>query len=177
MQCLYRAIPEMPLVSISNAQRAPIADANFAKTVGFERWFGGFGADDGAIPIAPTSTIHDGKRARTAMWMCRGPICREPLRPHRLQTGRLAWLPGDGRYVAPVRCGSRVLSSRRAPRRMNQRVAARSPGAPTSPTREPNGFPSCGEQLGGPIRAACSLRAQSAGALHRLGACRRICNS
>ena len=30
---LYRAFPEMPLVSISNAQRAPIADANFAKTI------------------------------------------------------------------------------------------------------------------------------------------------
>lgn len=33
MQFLYRAIPEMPLVSISNAQRAPIQDANFVKTV------------------------------------------------------------------------------------------------------------------------------------------------
>src|SRR5271166_6269405 len=33
LQCLYRAIPEMPLVSISNSQRAPIADANFLKTV------------------------------------------------------------------------------------------------------------------------------------------------
>jgi glycosyltransferase involved in cell wall biosynthesis len=33
IQCLYRAIPEMPLVSISNAQRRPIADANFVKTV------------------------------------------------------------------------------------------------------------------------------------------------
>jgi len=33
MQFLYRAIPEMPLVSISNAQRAPIPDANFVKTV------------------------------------------------------------------------------------------------------------------------------------------------
>ena len=33
LQCLYRAIPEMPLVSISNSQRAPIADANFVKTV------------------------------------------------------------------------------------------------------------------------------------------------
>ena len=30
---LYRAFPEMPLVSISNAQRAPIAEANFAKTI------------------------------------------------------------------------------------------------------------------------------------------------
>jgi len=30
---LYRAFPHMPLVSISNAQRAPIPDANFAKTV------------------------------------------------------------------------------------------------------------------------------------------------
>jgi glycosyltransferase involved in cell wall biosynthesis len=30
---LYRAFPEMPLVSISNAQRQPIADANFAKTI------------------------------------------------------------------------------------------------------------------------------------------------
>jgi glycosyltransferase involved in cell wall biosynthesis len=30
---LYRAFPNMPLVSISNAQRAPIADANFAKTI------------------------------------------------------------------------------------------------------------------------------------------------
>ena len=29
----YRAFPEMPLVSISDAQRAPIADANFAGTV------------------------------------------------------------------------------------------------------------------------------------------------
>ena len=28
----YRAFPEMPLVSISDAQRAPIADANFAGT-------------------------------------------------------------------------------------------------------------------------------------------------
>jgi glycosyltransferase involved in cell wall biosynthesis len=33
LQCLYQAIPEMPLVSISNAQRRPIPDANFAKTV------------------------------------------------------------------------------------------------------------------------------------------------
>jgi glycosyltransferase involved in cell wall biosynthesis len=33
IQCLYRAIPEMPLVSISNSQRHPIADANFVKTV------------------------------------------------------------------------------------------------------------------------------------------------
>ena len=33
MQCLYRAIPEMPLVSISNSQRAPIANANFARTI------------------------------------------------------------------------------------------------------------------------------------------------
>ena len=30
---LYGAFPEMPLVSISNAQRRPIADANFARTV------------------------------------------------------------------------------------------------------------------------------------------------
>jgi glycosyltransferase involved in cell wall biosynthesis len=30
---LYRAFPEMSLVSISNAQRTPIADANFAKTI------------------------------------------------------------------------------------------------------------------------------------------------
>ena len=30
---LYRGFPEMPLVSISNAQRAPIPDANFAGTV------------------------------------------------------------------------------------------------------------------------------------------------
>jgi glycosyltransferase involved in cell wall biosynthesis len=30
---LYRAFSEMPLVSISNAQREPIADANFAKTI------------------------------------------------------------------------------------------------------------------------------------------------
>jgi glycosyltransferase involved in cell wall biosynthesis len=30
---LYRAFPEMPLVSISNAQRTPVADANFAATV------------------------------------------------------------------------------------------------------------------------------------------------
>jgi glycosyltransferase involved in cell wall biosynthesis len=30
---LYRAFPEMPLVSISNAQREPIVDANFAKTI------------------------------------------------------------------------------------------------------------------------------------------------
>jgi glycosyltransferase involved in cell wall biosynthesis len=30
---LYRAFPEMPLVSISNAQRKPIADANFANTI------------------------------------------------------------------------------------------------------------------------------------------------
>jgi glycosyltransferase involved in cell wall biosynthesis len=30
---LYRAFPEMPLVSISNAQREPIAEANFAKTI------------------------------------------------------------------------------------------------------------------------------------------------
>jgi glycosyltransferase involved in cell wall biosynthesis len=33
IQCLYRAIPEMPLVSISDSQRLPIADANFVKTV------------------------------------------------------------------------------------------------------------------------------------------------
>jgi glycosyltransferase involved in cell wall biosynthesis len=33
IQCLYRAIPEMPLVSISDSQRIPIADANFVKTV------------------------------------------------------------------------------------------------------------------------------------------------
>src|SRR5665213_734712 len=30
---MYRAFPEMPLVSISNAQRQPIADAYFAKTI------------------------------------------------------------------------------------------------------------------------------------------------
>jgi glycosyltransferase involved in cell wall biosynthesis len=30
---MYRAFPEMPLVSISNAQRMPIAEANFAKTI------------------------------------------------------------------------------------------------------------------------------------------------
>ena len=30
---MYRAFPEMPLVSISNAQRRPIVDANFAKTI------------------------------------------------------------------------------------------------------------------------------------------------
>jgi glycosyltransferase involved in cell wall biosynthesis len=30
---LYRAFPEMPLVSVSNAQRLPIADANFARTI------------------------------------------------------------------------------------------------------------------------------------------------
>jgi len=30
---LYRAFPYMPLVSISNAQRAPVPDANFVKTV------------------------------------------------------------------------------------------------------------------------------------------------
>jgi glycosyltransferase involved in cell wall biosynthesis len=30
---LYRAFPNMPLVSISHAQREPIADANFAKTI------------------------------------------------------------------------------------------------------------------------------------------------
>jgi glycosyltransferase involved in cell wall biosynthesis len=30
---LYRAFPDMPLVSISNAQREPLGDANFAKTV------------------------------------------------------------------------------------------------------------------------------------------------
>jgi glycosyltransferase involved in cell wall biosynthesis len=30
---LYRAFPEMPLASISNAQRRPIADANIAKTI------------------------------------------------------------------------------------------------------------------------------------------------
>ncbi len=33
LQCLYRAIPEMPLVSISNSQRDPISDANFLGTV------------------------------------------------------------------------------------------------------------------------------------------------
>jgi glycosyltransferase involved in cell wall biosynthesis len=32
-QALYRAFPELPLVSISNAQRAPIPDANFISTV------------------------------------------------------------------------------------------------------------------------------------------------
>ena len=30
---MYRAFPHMPLVSISNAQRTPIADANFARTI------------------------------------------------------------------------------------------------------------------------------------------------
>ena len=30
---LYRAFPDMPLVSVSNAQRQPIAEANFAKTI------------------------------------------------------------------------------------------------------------------------------------------------
>jgi glycosyltransferase involved in cell wall biosynthesis len=30
---LYRAFPDMPLVSISNAQRAPVPDANFVETV------------------------------------------------------------------------------------------------------------------------------------------------
>jgi len=30
---LYRAFPNMPLVSISNAQRAPIADSNFVRTI------------------------------------------------------------------------------------------------------------------------------------------------
>jgi glycosyltransferase involved in cell wall biosynthesis len=30
---LYQAFPDMPLISISNAQRAPIADANFSKTI------------------------------------------------------------------------------------------------------------------------------------------------
>jgi glycosyltransferase involved in cell wall biosynthesis len=30
---LYRAFPEIPLVSISNAQRAPVPDANFVRTV------------------------------------------------------------------------------------------------------------------------------------------------
>src|SRR5271169_2035274 len=30
---LYRAFPDMPLVSVSNAQRRPIADATFAKTI------------------------------------------------------------------------------------------------------------------------------------------------
>jgi glycosyltransferase involved in cell wall biosynthesis len=30
---LYRAFPEMPLVSISNAQREPVADANFVDTI------------------------------------------------------------------------------------------------------------------------------------------------
>ena len=30
---MYRAFPEMPLVSISNAQRLPIAEANFANTI------------------------------------------------------------------------------------------------------------------------------------------------
>jgi glycosyltransferase involved in cell wall biosynthesis len=33
LQCVYRAFPEMPLVSISNAQREPISEANFARTV------------------------------------------------------------------------------------------------------------------------------------------------
>jgi glycosyltransferase involved in cell wall biosynthesis len=33
LQCLYQAIPEMPLVSISNAQRRPVHQANFIKTV------------------------------------------------------------------------------------------------------------------------------------------------
>jgi len=33
MHCLYREMPEMPLVSISNAQRAPIADANIIRTI------------------------------------------------------------------------------------------------------------------------------------------------
>jgi glycosyltransferase involved in cell wall biosynthesis len=33
LQQIYRAFPEMPLVSISEAQRRPIADANFAGTV------------------------------------------------------------------------------------------------------------------------------------------------
>ena len=33
MHCLYKEIPEMPLVSISNAQRAPIAEANVIKTI------------------------------------------------------------------------------------------------------------------------------------------------
>jgi glycosyltransferase involved in cell wall biosynthesis len=33
MHCLYQEIPEMPLISISDAQRAPIADANVIKTI------------------------------------------------------------------------------------------------------------------------------------------------
>jgi glycosyltransferase involved in cell wall biosynthesis len=33
LKALYRGFPEMPLVSISNAQRTPIADGNFAATV------------------------------------------------------------------------------------------------------------------------------------------------
>jgi glycosyltransferase involved in cell wall biosynthesis len=33
LPALYRAFPDMRLVSISNAQREPIADANFAKTI------------------------------------------------------------------------------------------------------------------------------------------------
>jgi len=33
IQCVYRAFPEMPLVSISNAQRDPISEANFAGTI------------------------------------------------------------------------------------------------------------------------------------------------
>jgi glycosyltransferase involved in cell wall biosynthesis len=33
LQLLYKAFPDMPLVSISNAQRRPIPDANFAATI------------------------------------------------------------------------------------------------------------------------------------------------
>jgi len=33
LKCLYDAFPEMPLVSISQAQREPVADANFVATV------------------------------------------------------------------------------------------------------------------------------------------------
>ena len=33
LKTLYLGFPQMPLVSISNAQRAPISDANFAKTI------------------------------------------------------------------------------------------------------------------------------------------------
>jgi glycosyltransferase involved in cell wall biosynthesis len=48
---LYRAFPDMPLVSVSNAQRQPIAEANFAKTI-----YHGLPLD----LLAPTYEAHGG---------------------------------------------------------------------------------------------------------------------
>ena len=96
---LYRGFPDMPLVSISNAQRAPIPDANFVGTV-----YHGLPRDSHA----------DARSARRLSGVSRPHLAGEARRPrHRHRPRRR---PAAARLPPRSIASTRPISARRSSR-------------------------------------------------------------